>query len=542
MTKRNRIVTLSVALAALFAAPPAFSQDLDQKLEERIQRTLDKRKQVVGGNPLYLGLVNELDTGRKHITDRKWSEAFNSFDRILANERLANYPEYSFAKYYLAYVLYEMKVAYGSLLYFVDIVEKEPVQPHTFESLRRAISIAQELKDDELILYLASTIPPEKVPLSLREEFRYFIAKDLYEKLDYDTADKWMGSIPRRNRLFLAAEYVMGAMAVKRNNLRGAIAAFRLISDTRSPVEYYENQKIRQLANLALGRIFYEMKNYPLSIVYYKKVKEDGEFYPPALYEASWALFKMHKFNESLSVLHSVQSPFFEQIYFLKSYLLSGAIYLELCLYQDAVGTLKGVEDQFTGLGRDIDRFARQAQSPREYYPLLSSKVRKPDGSEAYAYRSLFNLAAAERDFLGVHHYIERLASERKNLADLHRPRADLLSKLLQQRSGDLVLKASYLAGQKLLKTRRMIQDFLDIKDLLRYEVVSAERKILQTRSLRLAPPVLTDAELIKPEFTDSLKETMMWWDYSGEFWKDEVGSYLYNLKSRCKEIGETAK
>lgn len=530
------ITVVASFLGTLVLGCAAPLQGLDPKLEQRIEKNLHKRRQVVGGNPAYLGLVTSLDQGRDYIKQKKWNEAFLSFDKVLQNQRYSRYPEYSYAKYYLAHVLYEMGAAYGALLYFVDIVEKEKIKPHTHESLRRAISIAQELKDDELILYLASSITPNKVPLSLREEFRYFIAKDLYEKRRFTKANKLFRSIPHRNRLYLSSQYLLGAMAVRQRKLRTATKAFQNISNTRSPVDYYEDQRIRQLSKLALGRLFYERKNYPLAIVNYKKVKIDGDYFPSALYESAWALFKLHKFNEALSVLHSVQSPFFEQVYFLKSYLLSGAIFLELCLYEDAVLTLKTLEDRFKGLERQIDRFARQARSPREYYPLLSSTKRLPDGKEIYAYQELFDLAAGNRDFLGIHHYIERLAYERKILKALKRPRADMLARLLGQRSRGLQVQASYLAGKKLLLTRRLIKDFKELKDFLRYEIISSERKILQTRSLRLAPPVLTDAELIKTEFTDSLKQTMLWWDYDGEFWKDEVGTYLYDLKSRCKD------
>jgi hypothetical protein len=64
-----------------------------------------------------------------------------------------------------------------------------------------------------------------------------------------------------------------------------------------------------------------------------------------------------------------------------------------------------------------------------------------------------------------------------------------------------------------LLKSRQLIEQYLAIKDVLKYEITSAERKILGKRSLKMAPTVLTDADLIKPEFTDSLKETMIWWE-----------------------------
>ncbi len=517
-------------------------EDFDEKLDSRIQQQLQNRQKVVQQNPLYSGLVKELEDGRSMLVAGNPNEAFVRFDGILQNSRYTNFPEYSFAKYYMAVALYEMGVDYGALLYFADIVQKEPLKIHTHESLRRAIAIAQKLKDDELILYLASSITPDKIPLSLREEFRYFIAKDVYEKGNLDKASELFAQIPHRNRLYLAAEYILGTIAVKKNDMKTAINHFRQILDTHSPVNYYEKKKIRELGALALGRIFYEEKNYPLAIVYYKKIDREGEFFPTALYESSWALFKLNKFNEALSTLHSLNSPFVDQVYFLKSLLLKGAIYLELCLYDDAVKTLSGLEGDFKGLKTSIDQFARQARSPQEYYPLLSSKKRNPDGSEKYAYEELFKLAAANRDFLGVHRYIRELNQEREILQTVKSPRAELLSKLLSQKANDLQTKASYLSGKKLLLTRRLIGDFENAKDIVRYEIVSAERKILQTRSLRLAPPVITGQDLIKPEFTDSLREELVWWDYDGEYWEDEMGYYLYNVQSRCKETAEVKK
>jgi len=528
------------AVAAGCAKPRI--EDLDAKLDDRIQRDLAKRKSLVQSNPAYLSLVSELEAGREQLVNGESKNAFLTFDKILQNSRYTNYPEYSYAKYYLAVALDEMGVDYGALLYYVDIVQKEPLKIHTHESLRRAISVARRVKDDELILYLASSITPDKVPLSLREAFRFYISKDLYKKQNYDKAAGLLGGISHRNEMYPAAQYLLGTIAVQQNNLRQAITNFRSISDNRSPVAYYEDLKIRQLANLALGRIFYEQKNYPLSIVYYKKVKRDGEFYPASLYESAWALFKLNKFNEALSVLHSLNSPFFEQVYFLKSLLLKGAIFIELCLYEDAVRTLATVEGNFGEIKKQIDRFASQTRSPQEYYPLLSSKILKPNGDQNYAYEELFKLAAANRDFLGVHRYIERLKRERRTLESLKSPRADLLAKLISQKESDLVTQGSWLAGKKLVLTRKMIQDFGNAKDIVRYEIVSAERKILQSRTRGLAPAVISGQDLIRPEFTESLKETLVWWDYSGEYWEDELGAYLYNLQSRCKTPEESAR
>lgn len=529
-------IALLAALMASGCTTGGKVTEFNEKLDERIQQDLAKRSQVVQGNPLYLGLVTELKKGRDFLLAGQSKEAYQVFDKILADNRYTNYPEYSYAKYYLASAMYEMGVDYGALLYFVDIVRKEPLRAHTQESLRMAIQIAQKLKDDELILFLASDIDPEKVPRSLREEFRYFIAKELYHRKEYSKANELLNSISRNNRLFLAAQYLMGAMLVEQNNLKAATRHFQDIANNRSTIVYYEDRHIRQLATLALGRLFYEQQNYPLSIVYYKKLDKDADEFPQALYESSWSLFKLNKFNEALSVLKTLNSPFYEQIYFLKAYLLRGAIDLELCDYEMAVQTLSELEDRFGGLKDQIDKFAVQARSPREYYPLLSSVKVNPDGTETFAYENLFKLSAANRDFLGIHKYILRLKKEKTILKSVESPRSALLTQLLSQKQSELADKASYVAGKKLLYTRQLIEDFKGLKDVIRYEIIAAERKILQKRALGLAPPVIPGQDLIRPEFTESLKETMMWWDYNGEYWKDELGYYLVDRKSRCKD------
>ncbi|MCI5072413.1 hypothetical protein MRY82_05665 [bacterium] len=512
------------------------NQKKSNLVERRIDRELEKRSRLVRNNPLYTRLVDTLNEGRIEYKKQNYERSFIIFSKILNTSRFKSFPEYGYSKYYIAKSLSQMGAYYASLLYYVDIVENDKLRVYTHESLRQSIAIAQHLKDDELILYLASTISDNKVPKSLKEEFRYFVAKDLYHKKNYRRAIKLLYSISKNNRLYLASRYLLGAIAIKNESYSKAIEFYKSISNERKNKVYYEEVRLKQLANLALGRIYYEQRNYPLAIVYYKKVEKDNNYYPQGLYESSWALFKMRQFNASLSVLHSVNSPFYEQVYFLKSYLLKGAIFLELCLYDDALTALSGVEGEFKGIARQIDDFAKKNRSPKRYYNALTGKQRERSGKLVYRYRNLFNLASANRDFWGIHQYIESLQKERELLGKLDQNNAKLIINLITQKERELTQKASWLAGQKLKQTRQLIEDFFTLKDFLRYEIVSTERKILQTRSLRLAPPVDINANLIKPEFTDSLKESMVWWDYTGEYWADETGYYLYNLKSICKD------
>jgi hypothetical protein len=99
-----------------------------------------------------------------------------------------------------------------------------------------------------------------------------------------------LNGISYKNRLYLGAQYLQGSIRIQQNRLDDSVESFRKISAMKGPVAYYDEDRIKQISNLALGRVFYEKRNYPLSILYYKKVKRDSEFYPTALYEASWGL------------------------------------------------------------------------------------------------------------------------------------------------------------------------------------------------------------------------------------------------------------
>jgi tetratricopeptide (TPR) repeat protein len=361
---KKSIITCSLLLAfgwmqgCASTSQPTQRFTLEPKLELQIDDTIAKRKNLLQGNTQYFNFVDQLNMGRKQLIENQAKQAFATFDSIMSNDKYEKYPEYQFAKYYLAVSMYDMGVRYGSLMYFVDILEKDPLLPHTHECLRRAVEIAQELKDDELILYIASKITTDKVPLSLREEFRYYIGKSLYLLGKYDQAINLLNGISYKNRLYLGAQYLQGAIHIQQNRMEDSIENFRKISAMKGPVAYYDEANIKQISNLALGRVFYEKRNYPLSILYYKKVQRNNDYFPTALYEASWGLFKLNKYNETLSVLHSLHSPFIEQVFYTKSYLLKAAVYIDMCDYAAAVKSLSSVEKNFIALAKQIDMLA----------------------------------------------------------------------------------------------------------------------------------------------------------------------------------------
>lgn len=507
----------------------------DQDAERRINKDIQKRQALLASNPNFIKITQELGEGKLLLSDGKPKEAYAIFDGILLNKNFSKFPEYKYAKYYKALALRDQGIYYGALLYFIDILENESLLPHTHDALTQAIRLAQHIRDDELIVYLASKISKDKVPRNMREEFRYFIAKSLYLSGKKKSALRLLQQIPFKNRLYLAAMYLTGAILVDADRLDKASEYFRKVSNSKAPVKYYDEKRIKQIANLALARIFYEKQNYPLAVLYYQRVDRDDEFFAEALYESSWSLFKMHKFEESLSVIHSVHSPFIDQTFYIKSYLLKSAILIELCHYEAAIDTLSSVETRFVTLAQQIDAFAKNAKNPKDYYPHLRTPDPQIKGGTTYLYKDLFQLAGTNKDFLNVHQFVLRLEDEVRVLKSLASPNASTLASLLEGRKDRLDAKGSWLAGRKLLSARQLIEEYLAVKKLLQYEITSAERQILQKRTMKLAPDIIQQEDLEKKPFSDSLQEQMIWWEARGdEYWADELGYYLYDIPSRC--------
>ena len=529
---------ICLSLIELSCASKIKGKEKEPSLEERLAPTATWKKFEASkkSDLKFTVLINKLEKGYNSLLSRDYREAYLEFDSVLSDPKFIKYEEYSFSKFYLAETLYEMGVDYGALLYFIDILKKEEGKPYLEESLKRAISISQKIKDDELILYLATILTPDRIPSSLREEFRFFIAKNFYLNNAFANAKILFKAITPKNRLYMVAQYHLGVIAVQENDFKSAIKNFGTISVTENPENYYEWTNLIDLSNMNIARLLYENSQFQKSVEYYNKIDRDSELFPEALYETSWTLYNWGKFNAALSTLHSLQSPFYEITYFPRSILLKGAIFLELCMYKDAIVALKNLEEYYSELKVLMDSFYAKAKSPGDYYDLLTGPQNIRGDSPDNPYRKLFQLASANRDFLQMHKFVKKINGELKILSQYkNNKRVTFLNEHIMKKKAVISQKAVNLAIDKIQLTKKAILDYLRSADVVKLEITTAERKLLEDKVKGYGREDSANINLETPiQSSVFIQDRYYFYKFSGEYWKDEIGYYLYNIESQC--------
>jgi hypothetical protein len=496
-------------------------------------QTYDDSRKV---DMVFTSLINKMQKGYDLLLKGDYQNAYYEFDSILSDTNFINYPEYYFAKFYLAQTLYMLDVDYGALIYFTDILKKEKDKPYITDSLKNAISISQDLKDDGLILYLATILTPDRIPSSLREEFRFFIAKNFYLSNKFKNSNILFNAVTPDNRLYLLSQYYLGVTSVQEGNFKDALKHFARIASVKTPENFYEASHLRDLSNMNIARILFEAGYLQKSVEYYNKIDKASPIYPESLYESSWSLYNWGKFNAALSTLHSLQSPFYEITYFPRSILLKGAIFLELCMYKDAIVALKNLEEYYSELKLLMDTFYATAESREDYYSLLTGPENLRGASDANPYKKLFQLASANRDFLQMHKFVKKLNSELRILAGFRdNKRANILADFIEKKRNVVTKKAVNLAIEKIQLTKKAIQDYMKSADVIKLEITTAERKLLEDRVKGYGIQEIWDINIPPPvQSSVFIQDRYYFYKFEGEYWKDEVGYYLYNVKSQC--------
>ena len=81
-----------------------------------------------------------------------------------------------------------------------------------------------------------------------------------------------------------------------------------------------------------------------------------------------------------------------------------------------------------------------------------------------------------------------------------------------------------------MVKLNEMMKDLLVRSEIVRFEVVDAQRADYEFKSQNLS------AESGKVERIDYAKTPdIIYWPFNGEFWRDELGYYRYTEHGECK-------
>lgn len=309
---------------------------------------------------------------------------------VIFTDIVDNYPDHPAAPdatFLLADSLFRAGDYLGARTQFRKVLERSEqkgYQPYVQRALGRLIEVAIHVRDftgvDEYFDRL-SKLPPSEVEAATA----YFRAKYLYNKAVPYEIGRRSGPITEPlsasaleearvafeavspdSPYYSQARYFIGVIYTLRGQYPQAIEAFKRVLAAKVTTE--QQVEIAELANLALGRVYYEAGQLTDSVDAYQRVPRTSVNFDVALYESAWAYIRMGdgtRAEQALEVL-AIATP--ESRHIPDAKLLRGNLLLREGRFTDSEEVFGEVSDQFQPIRDELSKRLASHPDPRGYF------------------------------------------------------------------------------------------------------------------------------------------------------------------------------
>jgi tetratricopeptide (TPR) repeat protein len=415
----------------------------------------------------------------------------------------------------------------------------EDLEP-AWEILRR---VSERRPIQNLLEIVADTVELDgKQAPVFGTDWNYFAGNSEARRGDTARALKYFGALKLADRYFFPAKYQQAMIYVDQNKLADAEVALKAIlyptSQKLSPLRESVRDDVVDFAWMALGRIYYEQGKFTESAKAYRQVSRDGSQFYDALFEQSWSFFMGGYPMHSLGALHSVESPFYAEVFNPEAPILRALVHYWLCRYEDSRNALADFMEKHAKNVESLDEFLdRQRLDPETAYQLFENLVSGVSSDSLGMPRTILQTAAEKDSMLLVRDQYASIIEEKRRLESkgifgnkkgIGRP-LDYLERWDKALRKDIGRK--FLA--ELQDMKRDFDRLYSQAQFLYVELLMSEKDQLLGKELHASSKITRVSGKVQVGgWADS---TQAWKDSKkGEYWWDEIGWYITRVDSQC--------
>ncbi|TNF30039.1 MAG: hypothetical protein EP329_14370 [Deltaproteobacteria bacterium] len=536
------LAALSLAGSAWAAAPEDAVPPADTVVEDE---PVNLEAEVVVSDA---ALTQWLREGKALFDDERYLDAALKFRQLVETGQEMN-PLVQEAQFSLGASLFELGLYQSALTRFEPIVDTGAEHPQYAKTLVYLLKISRATGSDPSVLLKIADYPPELYPPDLKDELHFLVGLYFYGESRLSEALTRFQEVSERNEeFFVRAKFLEGVIRVAQSGL--GTEAKEIDSDTltqaseafkavlRVQRDQGSSETIDRVAGqaiLALGRLFYSTRQYDVAVRYYNEIPDESAEWLDSLYEVSWVHYQLKNYPRALGNLHTLNSPYFADQYYPESRVLQALILFYNCRYDEADVIVKQfVQDYFPlmdRLGKEINQFA----DPNAFYQWLAQLSKSEDAEYSTRFKRIFNAALADKKLRRKFDTVAKLNAELSRIDKLAGPQGatdGLLGSLKGEITGYRFLVVGEAGGLAQARLVRLLGD-------LRRHLAGAIKIRQETRKARRGDS--SDGVLQEQAAAAAAKQEIVVddehieWPFTGEYWKDELGSYLYDIDSLCK-------
>lgn len=485
-------------------------------------------------DPAVLEQLIAAQRAKKNLTASK-----GLFDLLQSNK----YPAFNTKiQFYLAKSLYELEMYHSAQHYFMQVVRKGPKNPYFKYALPRLVAVAEFTGNDAELLRIVHRIPAESFPRNAQDHLFYLLGRKHFEKGNLSDALEQFKRVSAKSELFLRSKYYEGVILNEQKKLRSSVAAFREVVQAKVELtntdakHVQEIEDLKDLAIMNIARVYFGLQRFENAENYYALVDRESAYWPDSVFERGWANFHLVDLNETLGLVLTATSPFYSESEFNPELtILRSLTYWSLCDYDEVERLLIKFERDVQPMERELNGFLAQ----------YSSKDAKKIADKAFdAYfvdgtqRSVlppafFHRILRNRDLAALVDHMDMMDEE---LESIDRQKAvwaesvgDELRQIIAKDKARYKRRAGLTMLSEMAKQQTALRDLLGQAEIIRFEVVDAQRKDYEFKTSNV------DLEQVdEQKLSFATNPEIVFWPFNGEFWKDELGYYRYTEEPQC--------
>ena len=299
----------------------------------------------------------------------------------------------------------------------------------------------------------------------------------------------------------------------------------KLFNKTDTRYEYFDY--IKATCNTTIARTYYKEGKLKDALSHYSSIDMRSYLYPSVLLETAWTLYRLGDFQTSIGRALSFRAPFLDDYFFPEAEQLASMSFFKLCHWEEVKKILKYFDkNHYNSTKALVNYLEKNSLSEQD---ILKQVILRKNNLKGFKITDkIFNRIRNTPSFI-YHSNLLHLGIKELKKIKANRGRDQLAGLYYNNAKRELKIKSVYLGYKIKTKLYKIANNFIKVSQVLSLLGIEshgfireklANRKEYQRSNTEKLPIVRTVSSVN--------------WDFKGEFWSDEIGSYVWSKASQC--------
>lgn len=381
------------------------------------------------------------------------------------------------------------------------------------------------------------TLPEEILSRSRSGNIRYILAKRLFKRNQANEALAELNKVNGDHPAYPYVAHMKGTIYSALSKFNEAETQFKdciRTSESESKDTDSRLQKNQFLLNrdyciAGFARAQFANKKFQNAELNYLDIQKTSFVWPEILFEEAWTSYYLKNYNRTLGKLVTYKAPVFDFVFKPEVEILKSLTYLKMCLYEDAKKTADDFYSELFQPSKELRSFLNSRGKDYKYFYNLMADHETNKLAPLPIIDSILNSIEKEGAFLEMKGAFTSAIGEYNKLRKERASgfRSNLMKNLKIVLDEYRTVLGAYVRSGMVSKYAELYAAFEGMS-YIKLEILALRKEKLYKTDAPSKGKKRGDVKYIERN------DKQYFWTFNGEFWADELGDYVFALRSEC--------